>query len=252
LESFSSSTGLKINYTKSCLIPINLNEEKTHHLACLFGCKVESLPFTYLGLPLGTTKPRVEHYGQIMNNNTERKLSSISSMLSQAGRLQLVNSVITPLPTYMMCTLEVPVAVLEYIDRARRHCLWRNSDCNAKDKPLVAWKKCTKPKKKGGLGILNIRSQNSYLRIKHLDKFFNQKDLPWVRLVWNSYHRNGKLPQSVRFVGSFWWKDILKLCDLFRGIASCTINDGKTVLFWHDLWNEKNLEILLSKALLLR
>jgi hypothetical protein len=49
LESFSSSTGLKINYAKSCLVPINLNEEKTHHLAC--GCKVESPPFTYLGLP---------------------------------------------------------------------------------------------------------------------------------------------------------------------------------------------------------
>jgi hypothetical protein len=39
-------------------------------------------------------------------------------------------------------------------------------------------KKCTKTKKKGGLEILNLRSQNSYLRIKHLDKFFNQKDLP--------------------------------------------------------------------------
>jgi hypothetical protein len=147
LESFSSSTGLKINYAKSCLVPINLNEEKTHHLSCLFGCKVESLLFTYLGLPLGTTKPRVEHNGQIMNN-TERKLSSISSVLSQAGRLQLVNSVITSLPTYMMCTLEVLVAVLEYIDRTRRHCLWRNSDCNAKDKPPVASKKMYKDKEK--------------------------------------------------------------------------------------------------------
>jgi hypothetical protein len=58
-------------------------------------------------------------------------------------------------------------------------------------------------------------------------------------LVWNSYYRNRKLSQSARFVGSFWWKDILKLCDLFRGIAGCTINDGKTILFWHDLWNEK-------------
>jgi hypothetical protein len=238
LQTFSASTGLKINYNKSCLVPINLDDESTNNLAGLFGCKVESLTSTYLGLPLGTTKPRIEHYGQIMSN-TEKKLSSISAMLTQAGRLQLVNSLISSLPTYMMCTLEVPVAVIEYIDRARRHCLWRNLDCNAKARPLVAWKKCTKPKKKGGLGIINLRSQNSYPRLKHLDKFFNRTDAPLVRLLWNSYYSNGRLPQSAKYEGSFWWKDILKLCDLYRGIACCTVNDGKSVLFWHDLWNEK-------------
>jgi hypothetical protein len=202
LESFSLSTGLRINYAKSWLVPINVSTEKATHLAGLFGCRIDSLPFTYLGLPLGTTKPRIELYGQIMSS-IERKLSSVSSMLFQAGRLQLVNSVISSLPTYMMCTLEVPAAVLNYIDRARRHCLWRNSDCNDKTKSLVTWNKCTKPKKKGGLGITNLRSQNSYLRIKHRDKIFNHKAIPWVRMVWNSYYTNGKLSQSSNFVDSF-------------------------------------------------
>jgi hypothetical protein len=104
----------------------------------------------------------------------------------------------------MMCILEVPAVVLNYIDRVRRHCLWRNSDCNDKTKPLVTWNKCTKLKKKRGMCITNLRSQNSYLRIKHLDKFFNHKVIPWVRMVWSSYYTNGKLPQSSNFVGSFW------------------------------------------------
>ena len=131
---------------------------------------------------MGTTKPRVEHYGPIMNR-TERRLSAVSNFITHAGRLELVNSILSSLPTYDMCTLQVPVAVLEYIDRARRHCLWRGSESNAKMKPLVAWKKCCKPKKKGGLGIINLRSQNSALLMKHLDKFYNQKDVPWVKLV---------------------------------------------------------------------
>jgi hypothetical protein len=147
LESFSQSTGLRVNYKKSCLVPLNLSDEKAQQLAGVFGCKLESLPFTYLGLPLGTTKPRVEHFGFIMSK-TERKLTATSNFLTHAGRLQLVNSVLSSLPTYAMCILQIPIAVLEYIDRARRHCLWRGSDSNAKMKPLVAWKKCCKPKRK--------------------------------------------------------------------------------------------------------
>lgn len=150
LESFSKSTGLRVNYKKPCLVPLNLSREKAQLLASVFGCNLESLPFTYLGLPLGTTKPRVEHYGPIMTK-IERRLTTTSTFLTHAGRLQLVNSVLSSLPTYAMCTLEVPVAVIEYIDRARRHCLWRGSESNAKMKPLVAWRKCSKPKRKGGL-----------------------------------------------------------------------------------------------------
>jgi hypothetical protein len=137
LESFSQSTGLRVNYKKSCLVPLNLLPEKAQQLASIFGCKVETLPFTYLGLPMGTTKPKVDHFGFIMNK-VERKLTATSNFLTHARRLQLVNSVLSSLPTYAMCTLQLPVSVLEYIDRARRHCLWRGSDSNAKMKPLVA------------------------------------------------------------------------------------------------------------------
>jgi len=55
LES-SQSTGLRVNYKKSCFAPLNLSDDKTQLLARVFGCKLEPLPFTYLGLPLGTTR----------------------------------------------------------------------------------------------------------------------------------------------------------------------------------------------------
>jgi hypothetical protein len=188
------------------------------------------MPFTYLGLPMGTTKPRVEHFAPLMNR-VERQLIAISSMLTQAGKLQLVNSVLSSLPTYNMCSVAMPIAILESFDRARRHCIWRNSDCNAKSKLLVAWKKCTKPKRRGGLGIINLRSQNTALLLKHLDKFYNKRDIPWVNLIWNIYYGEGEVPHATKDKGSFWWKDLVKLCDIYRGIAKCTVGDGTTVLF---------------------
>jgi hypothetical protein len=134
-----------------------------------------------------------------------------------------------------MCSLKIPVAVLDFIDRARRHCLWRGSDVNAKGKSMVAWPKAKKPKTKGGLGIIDLRYQNDALLLKHLDKFYNKKDISWVNMT---HYSNGQIPHATGDRGSFWWKDLLHLCDKFRGIATCTMGDGSTVLFCLDVWND--------------
>ncbi|WVZ99154.1 hypothetical protein U9M48_044493 [Paspalum notatum var. saurae] len=62
LNSFADSVGLKINFSKTSMTPINTSQERLKHLASTFGCSAGSLPFTYLGLPLGTTKPKVEDF----------------------------------------------------------------------------------------------------------------------------------------------------------------------------------------------
>ena len=59
LHKFSISTGLKVNYHKSSMVPINVPNDTISLLAVAFGCQVDSLPFTYLGLPLGTTRPKI-------------------------------------------------------------------------------------------------------------------------------------------------------------------------------------------------
>lgn len=58
LNSFSKSIGLKVNYRKSMMVPINISEEKLEDLARTFECVEGSLPFTYLGLPLGIRKDK--------------------------------------------------------------------------------------------------------------------------------------------------------------------------------------------------
>jgi hypothetical protein len=172
------------------LVPLNINVQKVELLAGVIVCNIQGMPFTYLG------KARVEHFAPLMNW-VERQPTSIS-MLTHAGKLDLVNLVLSSLPTYTMCSASVPIVVHEDIDMARRHYMWRDSDSNARSKPLVAWRKCTRPKKKGGHGIINLRSENVALFLKHLDKFFNRKNIPWVNLIWNTYYSNGELPQATK------------------------------------------------------
>jgi len=58
LNTFSMNTGLKVNFRKTMMVPINVSEERLQVLANTFGCAVGSLSFTYLGLPLGLSKPK--------------------------------------------------------------------------------------------------------------------------------------------------------------------------------------------------
>jgi hypothetical protein len=80
LGKFSMSTGLKINFAKSQILPINVPHDVMKQLADEFGCQIGSMPFTYLGLPLGITKPQIHDLSPLVCR-LERKLTSSSSFL---------------------------------------------------------------------------------------------------------------------------------------------------------------------------
>jgi hypothetical protein len=235
LQKIAISSGLKENYHKSCLVPINVDAQKTELLAASFGCIVGSFPFTYLGLPLGLTKPLVRDFAPLICR-VERRLAASSQFLSYAGRLQLINSVLSSLPTYYMCSLKLPVTVIDVIDKYRKNCLWRGKEFNQKKYNLAAWDLVRRPKSKGGLGVVNLSVQNNALLLKQLDKFYRKADVQWVRLIWQKYYQNA-VPHLAREKGSFWWKDILRLHVLYRGVAICLPSRGDTVAFWDDIIN---------------
>jgi hypothetical protein len=75
--------------------------------------------------------------------------------------------------------------------------IFGGGDINGNKAPLAAWKLVTRPKRKGGLGIIRLRLQNEVLLMKNLHKFYSNADLPWVKLIWSKYYNNGKFPGQV-------------------------------------------------------
>jgi hypothetical protein len=73
------------------MLPINIFADRLDHLAWTFGYQTGSLPFTYLGLPVGTTRPSIDQF-KAMVHRVERILISTSIFLTQAGKLELVRS----------------------------------------------------------------------------------------------------------------------------------------------------------------
>lgn len=137
LDFFATSTGLKVNYEKSFIVPINVRHDRMILLSQSTGCQVGSMPFTYLGLPLGLTRPSVTKFMPLLTR-VEKHLMGISRMLTYEGRLVLVNSVYSSMPTFSMCSLKIPIDILDQLDKYRKYVLWNGDDVTKKGGCLVA------------------------------------------------------------------------------------------------------------------
>ena len=116
LHSFTLATGLRVNYDKSCLMPINIDDAKLASLANTFGCATGSLPFTYLGLPLGPSRPTIHDLSSIVDQ-VERRLIASTWFLDYGCRITFINSVLSALPIHYLCSLKLPKGIIKLFYR---------------------------------------------------------------------------------------------------------------------------------------
>lgn len=138
LVDYAASIELRLNFQKSILIPINLSANDAQEFANIFGCVVGKMPFTYLGLPLGTTKPTVTDLMPLVAS-VERRISVAANLLDYGSKLTFVNSVVSSLMVYAMCSIKIPPKIVEHLDKIRRHCFWsKQTEDGPKNTSLVA------------------------------------------------------------------------------------------------------------------
>lgn len=110
LNTSATTTGLKVNYGKSIMVPMNIAEHRVEIYTNTLQCARGQFPFTYFGLPLGIYKPTVEQRLPLVNRIAER-LAGISIFMTQAGKLLLVKSVMTSLLVFFICCLDISVTI---------------------------------------------------------------------------------------------------------------------------------------------
>ena len=124
---------------------------------------------------------------------------------------------------------------MEHLDKIRRHCFWnKKTEDGTKSTSLASWELVCRPKAVGGLGIVDLKIQNQGLFLKQLYKFYNKLDVPWVNLGWSSYY-SVNVPHASDTCGSFWWRDVLKLMPIYRGISKANVHTGDTLLMSKEL-----------------
>lgn len=81
---------MKINFDKSNLMVVGLDEEETNLFAMLFCCKVGDFPFTYLGIPLHYNKLKRENIQHVVDKIIKRIAGWKGKLFSYGGRLVLL------------------------------------------------------------------------------------------------------------------------------------------------------------------
>lgn len=122
---FEWVSSLKINKNKMELYYLGSNPRKADRLANIFGCRAGNLPFRYLGLPLYNKLLRKEDWALVINRIEARIERWMAKLLSQGGRLILVNSVPTNLPLFYLSIFKAPHWVLHRIEALRRAFFWK-------------------------------------------------------------------------------------------------------------------------------
>jgi hypothetical protein len=86
-------SGMRINYHKSELIPVNIeNGDVVNRWAEIFGCPVGAFPVKYLGIPLHYTKLSREDLWPLVDKIIKRIAGWRGKLLSRAGRIILIKN----------------------------------------------------------------------------------------------------------------------------------------------------------------
>ena len=114
---------MKVNVSKSELVPIG-EVNNVHALAEMLGCRIGSLPMTYLGMPLGASHKSPSIWNPILEKFHGKLARWKKLYLSKGGRLTLLKSMLSSLPIYYLFLFTIPSHVANKIKKIQRDFLW--------------------------------------------------------------------------------------------------------------------------------
>ncbi|GAU48580.1 hypothetical protein TSUD_369510 [Trifolium subterraneum] len=245
LRGFELVSGMKINFVKSKIYGINVDEFFLEAAANFLLCRAETIPFKFLGLPVGANPRRLNTWKPVVDSMKQRLSSWSGRHLSIGGRVTLINSVLSSLPLYFFSFFKAPKGVINELIKIQRNFLW-GGGLEVKKLCWVSWVNFCLPKDKGGLGVKDLELFNQSLLCKWKWRLLVDTGAVWYGLLRFRYEnqfdnllsRGGLSPKAT---DSIWWRDMVRVGDAegefwFPKNVSSILGNGKRIVFWKEKW----------------
>ncbi|KAK9705546.1 hypothetical protein RND81_07G065300 [Saponaria officinalis] len=167
LDCFASWSGLYANLEKSETYFGGVQPAVRQLIISDSGFTAGTFPFRYLGIPMNTSRLSINDYASLITKFQSYIHHWSSKLLSYAGRIQLINTVLFGLENFWCACILLPKGVIRLINRMCKDLFWNTTDTPHK---LIfkSWSSITRPWKEGGFDVREILSWNKALIAKQL------------------------------------------------------------------------------------
>jgi hypothetical protein len=184
---YEQISGMRVNFHKSELLPINLSSEDSHRFAHIFSCPVGSFPLKYLGVALHYDDLSRDDIQPLIDKLLKRIASWRGQLLSLAARAMLIKTCLASIPVYLLYFIKFPKWAIKILDTHMKNCLWNDSEEKHKIH-LANWELVSMSKDFGSFGIPNLRDLNISLLGSWLRRYNSDRDKLWKHWYTQGYH----------------------------------------------------------------
>ncbi|KAJ1693493.1 hypothetical protein LUZ63_010191 [Rhynchospora breviuscula] len=241
MEEFGKVSGLVINPAKSKLwFSKRCNEQVIQVVQAKLRADLAGQEERYLGALLSSSNS-ARKTGNMLLEKLKAKLSGWkSSMLSHAGRLILIKSVLMSVPVYFMSIEVLPKGLIKQMDSLIAKFFWGKSD-QTRYMSFVSWAKICKDTNMGGLGVRQLKLFGDALFMKLIWDMMSNGNKMWVQVCKSKYYSNLGFWRANNVAGgSPLWRQAVKMRDFFKENVKWQIASGDdiTVLSqpWYQHW----------------
>ena len=208
----------------------------------MLNCRRGSIPFVYLGLPIGGDSRKLSFWKPVVDRILGRLSSWKNKFLSFGGRLVLLKAVMSSLPVYFLSFFKAPAGIISSIESIFKRFFWGGGEVIRK----IAWVKwdliCLR-KEDEGLGVRRMGAFNVSLLGKWCWRMQMEKDGLWYRVLKARYGEGGRIREGGR-QALVWWKTVgliregvgMGVGNWFEDNIRWVVGDGRNTLFWYDNW----------------
>ena len=233
---FEQMSGMRINYHKSEIIPMNVSEQEKRGMVETLGCPEGTFPINYLGIPLHYQKLTREDLQPLVDKILKRISGWRGKLLSHAGRIVLIKTCLASIPIYLMSFFKFPKWALKLINTHMANCLWNDYEGHGRIH-LANWQLVSMKKEAGGLGIPDLRDLNLALLGSWVKRFIRDEGKLWHSVIRKKYMRNAPNIFCVPTThSSTFWKGVIGNAKALKFGYKWSVGDGMQIRFWEDTW----------------